>query len=94
MIRVFEKMNFDITSLGRDSTTILEYFSNDKKFLKLDKHNFNYVVENYDLDKKIAYIKVYISGEMAISEKSRILDKSKFVGMSFTELENYLKKGP
>ncbi len=73
---------------------ILDDIPDDKKFLKLDKHNFNYVVENYDLDKKIAYIKVYISGEMAISEESRILDKSKFAGMSFTELKNHLKKFP
>ncbi|MEA2065250.1 MAG: hypothetical protein U9O66_03095 [Patescibacteria group bacterium] len=73
---------------------ILDDIPDDKKFIKLDKRDFNYVVEKYDLKKKIAYIKVYISGEMAISEESKRLDKSKFVGMSFIELKNYLKKFP
>lgn len=73
---------------------ILDDISDDKKFLKLDKHNFNYVVENYDLEKRIAYIKVYISGSMSINKESRILDKNKFIGMTFIELENYLKKFP
>lgn len=73
---------------------ILDEIPDDKKFLKIDKHNFNYIIENYDFEKKIAYIKVYISGEMAISEESRILDRGEFAGMSFIELKNYLEKYP
>lgn len=73
---------------------ILESVPDDKKFIGLNKSSFNYSTEEFDMDNRLARIKVYSSGSMVISEESRILDKNELMGKSINEVKEYLKLSP
>lgn len=70
---------------------IIEAIPDDKKFISLDRNSFNYVAESFDTQSKIAKIKVYASGDMAISENSVILDKSGLAGKKLQDVKDELK---
>ncbi len=82
----------DTRVLGEEK--ILESVPDDKKFIEIDRNSFSYVVEDFDLENKVAQVKVYASGYMVVSETSRILDKSQFIGKQISEVEEQIKSSP
>jgi len=82
----------DIRSLAEKK--LLEAIPDDKEFIELDKNSFNYVVDNFDINKKTAQIKVYVSGKMVISKSDRILNKDDMVGSAIEEVKNNIKRSP
>ena len=73
---------------------ILESVADDKKFIGLNKNGFNYNMEEFNMDNRLARIKVYSSGSMVISEKSRILDKNELMGKSIKDVKESLRLSP
>ena len=71
-----------------------EAVPDDKEFIEINKNSLNYVVEEFDVDKKIAKIKIYASGEMIISEDNKILDKNVLTGEAVKESQKRLESSP
>lgn len=69
-----------------------EAVPDDKRFIRINKDSFNYVVDEFDFGKKSAEIKVYASGEMVISEDSLFLNGNNLAGKIIDEAKEYLEK--
>jgi len=82
----------DTKSLAEEN--ILDSVPDDKEFIEIDRNSFSYIIDDFDSDQKIARLKVYATGEMIIGERSRILDKTQFIGMLRSEVENQIKSSP
>ena len=66
----------------------------EKQIVDINTKSFSYLVENYDLDKAEADIKLSFSGSSTIGSDAKFLDKSKLLGLTEEEVKSYLSQFP
>lgn len=73
---------------------IKQSLSDDKKLIDLDPKSFIYNLENYNPDTNEAVIKVTSAGNSAVTQNSKLFDKSKLTGKTALEIKNYFSQFP
>lgn len=89
------EVSFDEQEIrGLAEQKLIESIPDDKKFIGLDKNSFNYVLDDFNSEKSRAQIKVYVSGDMVISDDSRVLDINDIAGRSIDDVMDTLERSP
>lgn len=72
-------------------TQLLLTFPPDKEFVSFAGDKMIIKIENFDLSKNVATLRVYVDGEAVLRKTSQILDPEKIAGMLPAEAKKYLE---
>ncbi|PIT94201.1 hypothetical protein COU00_00225 [Candidatus Falkowbacteria bacterium CG10_big_fil_rev_8_21_14_0_10_43_11] len=78
----------DIAALAQQKIT--EGLPDDKQIESFDKNNFQYSVNQYDLNLGTADLKVEAAAQMVLKEGTEVIKADRLVGLSRQQLDDYL----
>src|SRR3989344_3591534 len=81
-----------VFSLAREK--IKNSLTSDQQLVNLNPKSLSYLVDHYDLDNKVANVKVYVEGSSVLGESSKLLDKSNLLGKTVDEIKSYFSQYP
>ena len=68
--------------------------STGKQLITIDPTSLSYAVQKYDLNTKVANVKVDVSGGSILGDESTVLDKSNLIGKTVEEIKSYFSQYP
>lgn len=88
-------ISFDKEMVEKMVEAKLAYVVPDDKEIKgFDTNSITYTIESYDTESQTARIKVSFQATVAIKEDANVLDKTKLVNLSESQIDQYLKGIP
>ena len=95
-------IKFKITIIAFDEKKLLnivkkniyQNISSGRAIKDFNTKDVQYLVQKYDVENKVAYIKVNAKAHSVIKDENRILNKKNFLGLSEKEAQNILKSYP
>ncbi len=91
-------MTLKVVALAFDEEKILEMakekiaakIPDDKELVAYNMDKFDYLVEDFDMEKKQATVRVYLEASMALKDDAPFLDKGKLIGLTADEVSYYI----